>query len=133
MLRFVAPSVTNNPKHHEDTMNNMNRDLAKQILTIAVDAQLSDALQTEGFAFGTIFMPATDVMDGDALTFWGCDVEGGTYRELKDKDSAAVTIDPVAYLEAYPLPLEVFSCPYVKVKSDAAETAGLTLIVTLSS
>lgn len=98
---------------------------AKQTLTIANGATLSDALRFDHYEYLGLIFPAS--FTGATVTFVASDTEDGTYVDvLKDdgnaytvtaSDSKAVAIDP-----RYVAPWR-----FLKVKSASAETGAKSI------
>lgn len=105
--------------------------------TIALGANLSDAIDMQAYAMGTVHMPAA--WDAASLGFKVSTTLAGTYLPLYDESGALVQIASPAVNQAYTLPARVAACRFVKLWSqngagtDVAQTAARSLLVDLKA
>ena len=93
----------------------MNRIAARQVMTIANGASLSDVLCMDGHAGGVVIMPGT--WTAASIGFKVCDTSGGTFVPLYDASGGLVQIQSPTASNAYVLPEELYGCRYVKLWS----------------
>ncbi len=105
--------------------------------TIALGAAVSDAIDMQQYAMGTVHMPAA--WDAASLGFKVSTTLAGTYLPLYDESGALVQISSPAVDKAYTLPARVAACRFVKLWSqngagtDVAQTAARSLPLDLKA
>lgn len=109
----------------------------QKALTIANGAAITDALPMLRHTDGILLMPAA--WTAASVGFQFSNAETGTYYKLYDRDGNLVQIDSPAAANAYALPAEVFTAPWVKLwsqdgsGSDENQGAARTLTLLLKS
>lgn len=101
-----------------------------QTVTIAIDANVSDAIDFRQVAGAQVIIPAS--FQGD-IGFKVCDTEDGAFVILLDEDGAIVEIDVTAARAQF-FPPKVFPAQYVKLwsqnaGSDQNQSAARSLVV----
>jgi hypothetical protein len=105
--------------------------------TIPAGGALSDAIDMQAYAMGTVHMPAA--WDPASLGFKVSTTLAGTYLPLYDESGALVQIASPAVDQAYTLPARVAACRFVKLWSqngagvDVNQTAARSLPVDLKA
>ena len=105
--------------------------------TIALGAAVSDAIDMQQYAMGTVHMPAA--WDAASIGFKVSTTLAGTYLPLYDESGALVQIASPAVDQAYTLPARVAACRFVKLWSqngagtDVAQTAARSLPLDLKA
>lgn len=91
---------------------------------LTLDSVLADTpeIPFADFASGTVIVLGASVT---SLTYYTCDEMGGTYQPLYDAAGNAVT-QTVAQNRAYPLPVSVAGCAFLKIVTNADGEAVLT-------
>src|SRR5688572_19357027 len=86
------------------------------LVTIAVDADLTPAIDITEASFGGLLVPAT--VNGTSLLFHVSDAKDGTYYQLFDADNAAVALTITsATAAAQALPAELFAFNWFKIET----------------
>ena len=94
--------------------------LARTLIDISEDDDLSRAIYIGDVSFGTLHIPST--VNGTSIGFVVSTAESGTYRTLKDAANAAITITcSSATASAHPLPPELFGSPWFKIAPVTAQ------------
>lgn len=105
--------------------------------TIALGAAVSDAIDMQAYAMGTVHMPAA--WDAASIGFKVSTTLAGTYLPLYDESGALVQIASPAVDKAYTLPARVAACRFVKLWSqngsgmDVNQTAARSLPLDLKA
>jgi len=100
-----------------------------KIITVTMDedAALSDAIDLRPFAAGIVIMPSGwTTADLGVKT---SSAENGTYAPLADLENSYgtdVSIDAAAASTAYPIPLHVFACAWIKLWSHDGDGGNTT-------
>lgn len=97
-------------------------------VVIASSGTVSTAIQTVGFAFGSITLPAA--FTGTALTFQTSS-DDSTYVAAYDDEGTQITIGTVAASRRFRLPNKLFPANYIKIVSGSSEGAERTIGVEL--
>lgn len=93
---------------------------AAQTATIAVNAALSDVIDTRGFSSGAIITPSA--LDATSkIAFKGCNTRGGTYVGIYTAANALIEITPnLAASQGYMIPADVMQFPFIKIWTEAS-------------
>ena|SRR5215218_3933997 len=105
--------------------------LVETLVTIAVDDDLTPAIDITKAAFGGLIVPAT--VNGTSLSFTVSDTETGTYVALRDSANASIALTITsATATAVALPPELFAFNWFKIVTATAQsTTDTQFIVTL--
>ena len=96
--------------------------LARTLIDISEDDDLSRAIYIGDVSFGTLHIPST--VKGTSIGFVVSDSENGTFRTLKDSSNAAIGITcSAATASAHPLPPELFGSPWFKITTATAQSS----------
>ena len=96
---------------------------------IAISTTASSATRTDGWAFGTMYIPSA--MTGTVLTIQVSD-DNVTFVPAYDAAGSALTVT-VAVSRAYRIPDAAFPAKYLRFVSGTTETAGRTITTHFSS
>ena len=93
-------------------------------VTIATDADLTDAAVCDGYSFGILYIPSN--FDGTQIKFHVCDTYGGTYVPLVDDTGTDITYT-VAASKAIALPPEMFGATHFKIETVTDQATSNTV------
>jgi hypothetical protein len=109
-------------------MPGMQRGYTTQTRTIANGAATSDVVDFQGYAFGSVLLPAS--MDGATMKFMAVYSRGGTPVDLYD--STGVIVPPAAIgatSRVIDLPAALAGVPFFTMVTNIVQTGLRTLIV----
>lgn len=103
-------------------------DIAREVRTMLGTALTTvsttgTVIDYSGCASGEVILPATAAV---TLTWYTCGTPDGTFIAAYDSAGAAVA-QTVVQSRAYPFPVALLGCKYLKVTSDVAVTVDIVM------
>lgn len=104
-------------------------DISRETRTISLaltnSANTTPVLDYQGCVSGEVHLPATAAV---LLTWYSCSTSNGTFVAAYDSAaSPAAVTQTVVQSRAYPIPIALAGCKYLKCVSDVAMTVDITL------